>query len=689
LKPWKPPRASPDELACARPANPLELRPLAMNATPIAVYLEGLKAPSGTEPLSEIIETIRTSPELEKAIGEIRAEPDKDRRAQRKRKLPAMQASASQAGAGRVVIEHSGLVQLDIDHIGAAAAAKLRDTLEYDPHTAAAFVSPSGDGLKVLLAIPADLDGHEKAYEAAMAYARDQWKFNPDSSCRDPKRLCFLSHDPEAWCKHANPLDVDKWAPAPEEPPAAPPPQAPAAAPETSGALSTDADRARAFVARWRDEILFVNDRRVWLTWEGRWKKDCSGGFVRRSMRLFDETMAALAALPTASKADAQAKNHALTCAAHLADARKIQSMRAMAEAALEIQCAAADLDADPWQLGTPNGVVDLRTGEGREHHPADRITMATRAPFDPEATAPRWLQFIEEIFPDEELRRYVWKALGYALTGSTREKCFHFLIGTGDNGKSVLCEILMHVLGDYAGTAPKGLLCAADRGGYPLREAAAIVGKRFIVGPETEERDRINTGLLKRLTGNGDSLEGAALYENQFSFVPVAKLFIMGNHKPGISDTGPAMWKRVRLIPFERQFKDAEQDKGLAGKLRAEASGILNWLIQGALLWQAEGLETPSKVIAATEDYRAEQDTLADFIEECTEPDPNASTPHARLFKIYETWCEESGIRFKTTKKGLAKRLREKGWEVGSRTAESFTNWKGIALRNDANDAN
>jgi hypothetical protein len=226
LKPWKPPRASPDELACARPANPLELRPLAMNATPIAVYLEGLKAPSGTEPLSEIIETIRTSPELEKAIGEIRAEPDKDRRAELKKKLPAMQCSATRANGGRDVVKHSGLVQLDFDHIGGDAAAKLRDTLEYDPHTAAAFISPSGDGLKALLAIPADLDGHEKAYEAAMAYARDQWKVEPDTSCRDPKRLCFLSHDREAWDKPAEPLDVDKHAPAPEEPPAAPPPQA-------------------------------------------------------------------------------------------------------------------------------------------------------------------------------------------------------------------------------------------------------------------------------------------------------------------------------------------------------------------------------------------------------------------------------------------------------------------------------
>lgn len=587
-------------------------------------------------------------------------------------------------------ITHSGWLQADFDlkdnPILATQSSEKRRALLADPHVYCVFVGPSGEGLKAIVAIPADYHRHKAAWLAAEAHFRDVHGLALDKATKDPMRLCFVSHDPDL----ATSSDFVQIRVSEKQTPPLPV----VALHETKSAghessplghegvfvPASDADRAKAFVARWQDEILYVTDRAIWLTWEDAWRKDTKGGITRRAIALADETLERVASSPAASKAEIKEKSVALRDCSNLANANSIRAMRSLAESFQEIQVEAKELDANPWLLGTPNAVIDLRTGEAFTHSPSNLVTMFTKAEFRPDATAPRWEKFIEEIFPDEELRWYTWKAFGYAITGSTREKCFHFLIGTGDNGKSKLLECLSSILGDYSGSAAKGLLYANDKGSYPLREAASIVGKRFLVGPETEERDKLNTGLLKRLTGDGDTLDAANLYENQFSFVPCSKLFIMGNHRPGIADTGPAMWRRVRLIPFERVFTPAEQDRTLADKLSAEASGILNWLIRGALVWQREGLVPPAKVTAAVEDYRTDQDTLADFIEECTSHSLHGCVPHGLLFKAYESWAEDSGIRFKLSKKGLAKTLRSKGWNE-IRTAESKTVWRGVIL--------
>lgn len=476
--------------------------------------------------------------------------------------------------------------------------------------------------------------------------------------------------------------------------------------------LDNDSGRAARFVDRWRDEIRYVTDRALWLVWEGRWKIDRSRGIIRRAITLANEIYAEAAALPapkqskskpqpahanlsdgpdpdarnpkaahgSGGNADLERQAATMRQAAKWGNRRIIESNVELAATHASIQVETAHLDSDPWLLGTPNAIIDLRTGNAYSHRPEYLVTLSTRAAFDHTATAPRWERFIEEIYPDPALRRYVWKALGYALTGITSEKCFHFLTGIGNNGKSKLCEAIEYVAGDYAGHAAKGLLAANDKGQYPLREAATIVGKRIIIGPETDARERLNVSVIKSLTGHGDTMRAANLYENQFDFIPVGKLFIMGNHKPTITDTGAAIWNRVRLIPHDIIFPPEKQDKTLGEKLRQEASGILNWLIEGCLLWQREGLTPPDKVRAAVEQYRTEEDTLGEFIDECIRMETGTSTPHAEVYARYTEWARESGLYRTVTKKTLAKLLREKGWGE-HRTAQSSVNWVGVTL--------
>ena len=634
--------------------------------------------------LSSLAEKIRNpSSEVVQSVANIRAllaAGEKDAADKIKRTLPAVTLSGSfYTRKAEAIEEHSGLLAADFDKLQAKEMEDAWKKIIADPYIAIAFRSPSGTGIKAALRVPVADNGaeHLEAFTAAERYFLEVHGLTLDPSGKDVCRLCFLSHDPEAVHNpEAEVLDVAKWP--------SPILQIDSTKEDSGGEIQfytdNDAGRAERFCDRWKDEIRFIPDLGIWLTWEERWMKDITGGLKRRAITLANEIIEVAASQPAKTEKELKSQADAIRQAAKWGNKGTIDPMLSMAEANSSIQIRANMLDSDPFLIGAPNAIINLRTGEAFEHRPTNMVTMFTRVNFDAEATAPRWEKFIEEIFPDPELRRYQWKAFGYAATGATGEKCFHFLIGAGNNGKSKQCEAIEWVLGDYSGHAAKGLLCANEKGGYPLREAATIIGKRFIVGPETEAKERLNVGVIKALTGHGDTMRAANLYENQHDFIPVGKLFVMGNHKPSISDTGSAIWSRVRLIPYERVFQPHEQDRGLGEKLKSESSGILNWLIRGALLWQKEGLEPPAKVLAAVEEYRREEDTLADFLEERTEQEAISTVPHSAVFKAYQEWAHAEGIRFPLSSRSLAKGLRAKGW-VSVPTPGTRTAWRGVVV--------
>jgi putative DNA primase/helicase len=218
------------------------------------------------------------------------------------------------------------------------------------------------------------------------------------------------------------------------------------------------------------------------------------------------------------------------------------------------------------------------------------------------------------------------------------------------------------------------------SKGGLPAKGSSRNQrGSHF--ASETDECDRFNESVIKDITG-GESMRGAFLYEDAFTFKPACKLWIAGNHKPRIHGTDNGIWRRVRLIPFTRTFSPEERDPELATKLRGEASGILNWLIAGCLLWKAEGLNPPAEIAAAVEGYRSEQDVLADFLDECvSRDDPSATLPHSQLYRAYEEWAKKFGHR-PASSKTLAQRLRDRAWE-SRRTEKVKCLWVGIQLAN------
>lgn len=456
--------------------------------------------------------------------------------------------------------------------------------------------------------------------------------------------------------------------------------------PEATDPSFNDAGRADRFVARYGRDLRFVPEREVWLTWQqDRWKPDTDGAVERLAVRMSQAMMIDAGKIPGtdegAAKLRATAVREALACG----DRRNIADFIHLARINPRVLLSVDKLDADPWVVGAANWLMDLRTGVSRAYTREDFVTRPLACAVDPNATCPRWNQFMAEVFPDEQVRHFVHKAVGYTLTGAMREQVFFFLHGVGRNGKSVFVRTLeKYVFGKLSVRAGRGITATTERGGYPATEVAELAGARMILTSETEQGQKLNENVIKDLSG-GDAMRGRNLYENAFTFLPVGKLWIVGNHKPTIRGTDGGIWRRVRLIPFTQKFEGDADDRQLPDKLAAEASGILNWAVRGCLLWQREGLEMPDVIRAAVDEYKRDEDRLADFIEDTVTESRAESIKHADLFKAYQRHCEDHGNR-PWTSRALAKALRERGWRSES-TWESKCVWVGYALNAGESD--
>jgi putative DNA primase/helicase len=299
--------------------------------------------------------------------------------------------------------------------------------------------------------------------------------------------------------------------------------------------------------------------------------------------------------------------------------------------------------DADPWLLGTPGGTVELQTGKLRPSVRDDCITKSTSiAPG--ESGCPRWLRFLAETTgEDGELIRFLQQWCGYALTGLTREHALVFIYGPGGNGKSVFLNIVNGILQTYAATAAMDTF-AASQSDKHTTDLAMLRGARMVTASETEEGRAWAESRIKQMTG-GDPISARFMRQDNFTFIPQFKLTIAGNHKPVLKNVDEAARRRFLIVPFER--KPATLDRGLEQKLIAEAPGILQWMIEGCLDWQANGLSKPASVLAATEEYFSDQDLFAHWLAEeciCEAGNMDRSETSGTFFKAWREFAIAAG---------------------------------------------
>jgi putative DNA primase/helicase len=268
----------------------------------------------------------------------------------------------------------------------------------------------------------------------------------------------------------------------------------------------------------------------------------------------------------------------------------------------------------------------------------------------------------------DTDKAQFLQKGLGYSLTGDTSEECFFILYGnTTRNGKGTTTEAILHLMGDYGKTAQPESIAKKQtaNGSAHSEDIARLKGARFVSISEPDKGLRLNSALVKQLTG-GDTITARFLYQSSFEYKPEFKPFISTNHLPHISDDTTFASGRVKVIPFERHFAEHEQEKGLKSLFRQpqNSSGILNWLIEGLILMRKEGLQQPQAVKDAISQYRIESDTVGLFIDECIVANEHCKTLLKHIYEGYKQWCDEYGYN-PVNSRNLIDGLRKKGYEV------------------------
>jgi putative DNA primase/helicase len=327
------------------------------------------------------------------------------------------------------------------------------------------------------------------------------------------------------------------------------------------------------------------------------------------------------------------------------------------------------------------NGTIDLRTGRLRPHRREDYLTKLCpiKLPTDAGVDPILWLEFLHRIFEGKaQLIEFLQRLIGMALVGEVLEHVLPIFHGIGANGKSVFLETICGMLGsDYAMNAPPGLLIASKSERHPT-ELADLHGKRFVAAIETADGGRLSEALVKELTG-GDSIRARRMREDFWQFRPSHTVVLATNHRPTIRGTDHGIWRRIRLVPFSVVIPDAEQDKELGIKLRAEWSAILRWAVAGCLAWQRDGLQAPPEVLAATSDYRTDSDTLGEFLRDRCDIDNAFEARATDLYRSYKNWAEGRGEYVETqTRFGL--RLAERGFAKG-RDGSNRVTYRGIGL--------
>ena len=338
--------------------------------------------------------------------------------------------------------------------------------------------------------------------------------------------------------------------------------------------------------------------------------------------------------------------------------------------------------DADPWLFNAKNVAINLENNVGRPHKREDYATKVGGVDRVKESKCPQWEKFLASVFDNKkEIISYVQRWCGYCLTGSTKEHIMLILWGGGSNGKSTFVETIRHVMGDYAVTTRADTLMAKQQTGIP-NDIAAWAGARLVTASETNRSKHLAEVTVKEITG-GDTVTARFLNKEFFSFKPLFKLLLITNNKPVIKGTDNGIWRRIHLLPFTVSFEGKNKDPLLPDKLKAEAAGILEWMLDGCEKWQLHGLLPPEAVKAATESYKKEQDTLAEFIEECCEKKPETETSKADVYKAYVKWAEDNG-EHPMKQRTLTTALEERGW-LEAKAHKEGRKWDGWALKEGA----
>ena len=479
-----------------------------------------------------------------------------------------------------------------------------------------------------------------------------------------------------------------------------------------------DTGNGERLVRRYGRLVRWVPETSTWMVWHksSGWRRDTGGVLMRMTKGVIEEirkeaediwldafpkevqeagTQAIVREAP--GQIDEEKEQEGERFLRHATSSGRLERRKAMIDSAgyeKGILSNLGEWDSDGWLLNVRNGVIDLRAQAFRERTLADMCTRQAPVAYDPDARCPLWEgAMMKWMCGDGELVGYLQAALGVTLTSDTSLQCFFFLEGGGENGKDTfLSTVQKAVLGDDGGYS-RGVnimtLMEMKWGHSEHRnDLAALAGAtRMVTAAETLEGHHWDEATIKDLTGGMTSVTCREIHGRPFSFVPQFKLWVMSNYAPVIKGTDWAIWRRVKRIPWNYDFglHPGEKDPDFPARLRAEAPGILNWMLAGLRLYLENGKSLPEcKAVAkATEQYRKEMDIVGRFVQESLEFSPAASALQKKIYSAYKAWCgqnEELPVKARRFFADFRRRfpsLREQG-------SGGTTQFVGVAVRFD-----
>lgn len=473
-----------------------------------------------------------------------------------------------------------------------------------------------------------------------------------------------------------------------------PPEQTRCALPDDAEYTKDEVGNSRIFVDMHGDKVLYNHTAEQWYIWDGiRWEP-CEMGEVQELAIDVTDWL-----LEIADEKDTKMQ-------AHIKASRKHAGLRAMlanATSRPSIRVKQETLDSDPWIVNCWNGTIDLKAFEHvddqlrgerllRDHDQTDRITKTLRGNFNLDADDTRWIDFLHQIHAgDADMVEFLQRAVGYCLTGTTREQCFFLLVGLGKNGKTVFREVLRFLWNDYAIETPFDTFIPRHNHGVPRPEIVDLQGSRLIVASEGPERCRLDDAIIKLLTG-GEQIAARRLYSDLVRFHMQGKIWLTTNHKPAVTGNDEGMWRRLLLIPHNVQISDDDDDPLLTRRLQCQADAVLKWALYGLWKYMRHGLEPPQAVRLATQQYRSEQDILGLFLSEyvVTSAESESVTKQdfvlkSDLYAAFEKWMKANGEKpwaSRTLGKNLRERTEKLGIDEANKGAYGGRAWTGMKLK-------
>lgn len=423
-----------------------------------------------------------------------------------------------------------------------------------------------------------------------------------------------------------------------------------------------DVGNAERFIRDHGGTVRYVSDQDRWRVWDAAcWRDDADGAAMRLAMATV-EGMKRDAELI----GDARAARAAAAWARSSGDQARMRAMLKVAASMPGISAHSTDFDNLPHILIVQNGAVDLRTGELSPHDASRLTTRSLAVPYDPGAQASRFTAFLECVQPNPEVQTFLQRSLGHALHGVRRERMLAVWHGRGANGKSVLADVLMGVLGAYAMECPATTFVVSDKraANAPRSDLLRLQGARVVLGTEVPDRRRLDGQLVKKVTGDA-ALTERGLYSSETTFPITFGVNLMSNPFPAADEADDALWDRLVRVPFNIVIPRTERDTTLARKIIAEeATGVLAWLVRGAVDYEREGLTMPPILIAATEEWRRRAGTVQRFVQNRLRRVEGGAM---RLIELHRHYLSFAGMLYANPVgvENFRARLEGLGWQV------------------------